>query len=209
MNDKLKNRLISIAKEKIVNDDISHDLEHALRVLANAERICNEEGGDLDVIIPSALFHDIIVYPKNHPKSKDASDESAELAKEILENIKEYPKERVGKVYTAIKQCSFSKGIIPELKEAKILQDADKLESTGVISIMRTFSSSGQMLRPYYNSDDPFCENREPEDLKYSVDVFYSRLLRVKDRMHTKKAKKIAERREKILLKFLDELKLE
>ena len=40
-------------------------------------------------------------------------------------------------------------------------------------SIMRTYSSTGQMKRPFYNSDDPFCENREPNAKEYALDLFY------------------------------------
>lgn len=57
MNNELRNKLIGMAKEKIACEDPSHDLGHALRVLANAERIAESERADLDVIVPEALFH--------------------------------------------------------------------------------------------------------------------------------------------------------
>ncbi|MBI5076994.1 hypothetical protein HZB94_01250 [Candidatus Falkowbacteria bacterium] len=93
--------------------------------------------------------------------------------------------------------------------ESKILQDADGLEATGAISIMRTYSSTGQMKRPFYNFENPFCENREPNATQFALDLFYERLLKVADRMHTKTAKKIAKRRTDFLKKFLNEFKLE
>ena len=43
MDKELKNQLIKIAKEKISDADVSHDFEHALRVLSNTERIAKEE----------------------------------------------------------------------------------------------------------------------------------------------------------------------
>lgn len=209
MNKSLKEQLIAIAKKKIMTHDRSHDFEHALRVLNNALQIAKREGGDLDVIVPAALFHDIVCYQKHHPKSKFSADESAKIAKEILKKIEEFPKEKIENVCIAIKQCSFSKGITPKLLEAKILQDADGLEATGAISIMRTFSSTGQMKRPFYHPEDPFCKNRKPDSSKQAIDLFYSRLLVVKDRMHTKHAKKLANRRTKFLETFLKELELE
>jgi len=209
MTQDLKKTLIKIAESKINKDDPSHDLNHALRVLSSAEKIAKEEGGDLDIIIPAALFHDIVNYPKNDPRNAQAPDESAEVTKNILESIKEYPKEKIEKVVIAIKSCSFSKGIIPDLLEAKILQDADGLEATGAISIMRTFSSTGSMKRTFYNTEDPFVKNREPDDMKYALDLFFTRLLKVEGKMHTKTARKIAKRRTAFLEKFLQELKLE
>ncbi|MBE0427254.1 MAG: HD domain-containing protein [Nitrospirae bacterium] len=209
MNKALREHLLKLASEKISNEDPSHDLEHALRVLANAERIAEEENADLDIIIPAALFHDLINHPKNDPRAKHSSDESAEETRLLLEGIETYPKAKIKDVVYAIKTCSFPKRIVPDTLEAKILQDADGLEATGAISIMRTFSSTGSMKRLLYDKEDPFCERRQPESLQYGLDLFYSRLLVVKDRMHTKTGKKIAERRTWFLRAFLDELRLE
>jgi len=209
MEQNLRERLISLAREKVSKDDISHDVQHSLRVLALAEEIARDENADIDVIIPAALFHDIVVYPKNDPRGQNETEESAEYTRKLLEGIKEYPQQKVHHVQTAIRQCSFSKGIIPNLLEAKILQDADRLEATGAIAVMRTFSSTGQMQRPFYNPDDPFCNNRKPEPTEYALDLFYSRLLKVKDGMHTTRGKELAKRRTEFLESFLQELSLE
>lgn len=209
MQNDLKEKLIKIAESKINGDDPSHDLNHAFRVLSTAEKIAMEEKADLDIIIPAALFHDIINYPKNDPRRMQSADESAETTRNILESIKEYPKEKIDKVVIAIKSCSFSKGLIPDLLEAKILQDADGLEATGVISVMRTFASTGSMKRTFYNVEDPFAKNRQPDDMKYALDLFFTRLLKVKEKMYTESAKKIAERRTAFLEKFLQEFELE
>ena len=209
MNRKLRDRLIEIAKKKIPNTDVSHDFEHALRVLTNAERIAKTEKWDLDIIIPSALFHDVVVYQKNHPDSHRSQEESAIVAENILNWFDEFPKKKIEKIKTCILECSFSKGIIPKTLEWKILQDADGLEATGAISIMRTYSWTWQMKNPFYNSEDPFCKNHIPNPLRFGLDLFYQRLLKVTDRMHTKTAKKIAKRRTDFLIKFLKEFKLE
>ena len=209
MNKKLRSQLINIAKEKISDTDVSHDFEHALRVLFNAERIAKKEGGDFDIIVPAALFHDLIAYPKDHPDRHKSQEESAIATEKILNDFNSFPKKKIDKIKTCITECSFSKGIVPKLLESKILQDADGLEATGAISIMRTYSSAGQMKRPFYNSDDPFCKNRKVDTSKFALDLFYERLLIVVERMHTKTAKRIAQRRTEFLINFLEELKLE
>ena len=109
MNKLFKEQLIDIAKEKMPKDDPSHDINHALRVLAIAEKIATAENADFDIIVPSALFHDVICYPKNHHKRLHSSKESAEFAKRILKNIKSFPKDKIGKVYESINLCSFTK----------------------------------------------------------------------------------------------------
>ena len=208
MKKSLKEKLVKIMKKRQTKDDPSHDFQHILRVTNVAEKIAKKEKADLDIVIAAALFHDIVVYRKDSPNSKNETEESAQLAIRILKRIKEYPKEKIENVATCIRQCSFSKGIIPELLESKILQDADRLEATGSISIMRTFSSGGQMNRHFYDEQDPFREKNSRFGMT-GIDLFYMRLLVVEKRMYTKQAKEIAKRRTKFLKNFLAELKKE
>jgi len=207
MNNDLKEKLVAIVRDKISND-ISHDFGHISRVEKLAEKIAKAEGGDLDVVVPAALFHDIVVY-KGTSNSKNEHEESSNIAKKVLSNIKEYPKEKIKDVFYSISVCSFSKNIKPNLLEAKILQDADLLEATGAISIMRTFGSSSIMNKGFYDFNDPFCINRVPDDKKYAIDLFFTRLLVAHKRMHTKTAKNMAKRRTEFVKKFLSEFKSE
>ena len=209
MNKLLKEQLIGIAKDKMPKDDPSHDINHALRVLAISEKIATAENADFDIIVPSALFHDVISYPKNHHKRLHSSKESAEFAKRILKNIESFPKNKIGQVYESINLCSFTKGLKPDFLEGKILQDADSLEATGAVSIMRTFSSAGMMNKTFYDVSDPFCKKRKPDDSKYALDLFFTRLLVVQSRLYTKTAKNIAKKRANFLKAFLNELKVE
>src|SRR3989338_2024162 len=76
------------------SNDAAHDFSHTLRVYHNAMIIGEQEQGDLSIVLPAALLHDLVVYPKNHPKSLDSSKESAEKAKQILEQL-HYPREKI------------------------------------------------------------------------------------------------------------------
>ena len=84
-----------------------HDFSHALRVLNNAEYLSLHEGSDLEVIIPAALFHDLIVYQKNDLRSKQSAKESAEMAQEILSELN-YPQEKIVLIKQAIIEYSYS-----------------------------------------------------------------------------------------------------
>ncbi len=209
MNLSLRDSLFVAAEQRISHDDPSHDFLHACRVTRMAERIAETENADLDIIVPAALFHDVVNYPKNDPRAANAADESADMVAGILRNLPEYPQKKIGAVQTAIRQCSFSKNIVPEQLEARVLQDADMLEAAGAFAIMRTFCSTGQMKRPFYNADDPFCEHREPDPKSFAVDLFYARLLKVQDRVHTKLAKEIVKQRTDFLRAFLEQIRLE
>jgi uncharacterized protein len=204
---KMRNEMINLARKHISEIDPSHDLGHSIRVLKNAEYISKYEGGDLEVIIPAALFHDVINYAKDDVRSKFAANESAKVTRDILERFFDCDDSKISRVETAIIEHSFSSGIIPESLDSKIIQDSDRLEATGALSVMRTFSSTGQMKRQFYDFEDPFCLTRKPDSHKYAIDLFYKRLLKVKDLMNTETARQLAEKRTVFLYAFLDQLK--
>ncbi|MBI4599971.1 HD domain-containing protein [Candidatus Uhrbacteria bacterium] len=202
-----KNALIEIAKQKISGKDPSHDITHSLRVLANAEMIAKEEGGDLEILIPAALFHDVIQYPRNDPRSPLHAQESADEAVKILNGLPDYPKEKIDTVHYAIRM--HNKNNVPDTVEARIIQDADNLEITGAIVVMRMCASAGIMGRALYHPEDPWAEHRECDGLKYTLDYYTGRLLKVESEMHTMTGRKIAQRRTVFLKQFMDELKME
>jgi len=205
----MKSVLIAEARAIIPSHDPSHDINHALRVLRNAEIIQAREGGDLEVITPAALLHDVVVYPKDHPSSRLSAYESAAVARKLLEEISSYDRSKIDAVEKAIIEHSYSNGHRPTCLESKIVQDADRLEATGAIAIMRTFCSAGVMRKQFYHQDDPFCEKREHECLVYALDLFYSRLMVVKDKMNTMTASRMADERTMFLYDFLSQLKRE
>lgn len=207
----LEESCIKFARMKCSKFDSSHDFFHAMRVLKLVKKIQKKEGGNLKILIPGALFHDIVIFPKNHKRSDSAQLKSAIVAKRFLEkNFKEYySSNEIEQVYKIIKECSFTKNIEKTCLEGKILQDADSLESIGSIAIIRAFHSGGQMNRPFYNEFDPFCKNRTPEPKIYTLDVIYARVLKIKDRLLLQESKKIAVKKEDMINKFMLSLKRE
>lgn len=179
----LKEKLIEIATARISSADPSHDIGHALRVLQNAEAIAQIENADLEVLIPAALFHDLVTYSRNDPRSKLHPQESAVETVKILESIPDFPREKISAVEYAIRMHD-SKDPLNSI-EAKIVQDADNLEITGAIIVMRMFASAGNMGRAFYHPDDPWGERRELDGLKWTLDYYTGRLLKVENEMHT------------------------
>jgi uncharacterized protein len=154
------------------NQSPAHDFQHILRVYKNAEMISKqEESVDLDIVLAAALLHDLVVYPKGSSKTINSADDSAEIAKKILLEYKNYPREKIEKVADIIRMHSYSKKLIPSTLEGKILQDADRLDAIGAIGIARTFSVGGSENGPLYNPTDPFCESKRQLDDIYAVDT--------------------------------------
>ena len=193
------------------NQSPAHDFQHMLRVYKNAEMISKqEESVDLDIVLAAALLHDLVVYPKGSSKTINSADDSAEIAKKILLEYKNYPREKIEKVADAIRTHSYSKRLVPQTLEGKILQDADRLDAIGAIGIARTFSVGGSENRSLYNPTDAFCETeRQLDDTQWTLDHIKRKLMILKNSMHTKTAKKIAEERTEFMELFLNQLRKE
>jgi uncharacterized protein len=193
------------------NQSPAHDFQHILRVYKNAEMISKQEKSvDLDVVLAAALLHDLVVYPKASTKTINSPDYSAEIAKKILLEYKNYPREKIEKVADAIRTHSYSKKLAPSTLEGKILQDADRLDAIGAIGIARTFSVGGSENRSLYNPTDAFCESeRQLDDTQWTLDHIKKKLMILKNSMHTKTAKKIAEERTEFMELFLNQLRKE
>ncbi|WP_069133338.1 HD domain-containing protein [Rhodohalobacter halophilus] len=188
--------------------DSSHDLNHIERVVNSAKVISRAEGGDPDIIIASAWLHDCVILPKNSPDRPKASTLAADKARSFLQTTS-FPKSKIDKVEHAIKSHSYSGDIAPQTIEAKIVQDADRLDALGAIGIARCFMVGGRLDRPLYEPEDPFCESREPDDSLYTLDHFYQKLFRLPDLMNTDCAKKMARNRVDFMKSYLNQLRTE
>lgn len=186
-------------------DDPAHDLLHFKRVVKTAKELCKKENGKIEVVLPAAWLHDLVIVPKDSPLRSQASRMSAEEALKFLEEIG-YPEEYHQQIAHAIMCHSFSANIPCETLEAKIVQDADRLDGLGAIGIARCFATAGLLKRPFYNENDPFCEDRIPEDKIYTVDHFYQKLFKTADSLQTVSAREIGLSRINVMKRYLNDL---
>lgn len=189
-------------------NDPAHDFEHVLRVFVNAKRICKKEKANKKLVLTATLLHDIISFPKSDKRSKHSSSRSAIKAKKILKKL-DYSSDEIKVITDAIESHSFSKNMTPKTLEGKILQDADRLDALGAIGIARAFAVGGAENRSFYNTSDPFCLSRKPNDQKWTLDHFFKKLFLLESSMNTESGKIEAERRTKIIKKFLIDLQRE
>jgi uncharacterized protein len=162
----------------------------------------------LAVVIPAAWLHDCVTLPKNAPNRHEASQLAAAEAVRFLRSI-DYPEQHMAGIAHAITTHSFSAGIPPTTLEAKVVQDADRLDAIGAIGVARCLLTGGALARPLYHPTDPFCQQRQPDDLAYTIDHFYRKLLKIGQTLHTKAAQAEAARRNAFMQSFLDQLRQE
>jgi uncharacterized protein len=188
-------------------EDGSHDLSHFKRVWRLANDLSSDNEDKL-VILAACYFHDIVNYPKNDPRRSQSSKDAALKAKEILNDMS-FPTEKLSGVAHCIEAHSFSANIEPETIEAKIVQDADRMESLGAIGLARTFYVAGRMGSQLFDGEDPFAKNRELDDKKFAIDHFKTKLFKLPKTMKTDSGKEEAIKRAQILEQFLENLSRE
>jgi uncharacterized protein len=183
-------RLEAIAAERCADAEPAHDVLHVRRVAGSARAIAEAEGADTS---------------KGHPESHLSGEVCAEHAAAVLRDEGCAPA-FVDAVAYAIRVHPFSRGITPDTLEAKVLQDADRLDSIGAIGVARCFATCADMKRPFYAPSDPFCAVREPDDKAWGIDHFYRKLLRIPDHLHTPTARRLAAERVAFMRAYLDQL---
>lgn len=183
--------------------DGAHDLAHILRVWHNARTIAAVEGGRPDILAAATLLHDCVAVEKSSPLRSRASTLAAERASEILGRLG-WPTEAITEVAHAIAAHSFSAGIVPATLEARVLQDADRLDALGHIGISRCFYIAGRMGSAIYDADDVSAERRPLDDTRYALDHFRTKLLRLGEGFQTAAGARMAIERTRVMAAFLD-----
>lgn len=186
-------------------NDPAHDLAHVRRVVANARALAAAEAADLAVVLPAAWLHDCVVLPKDSADRPRASRLAAAAAAGYLSQIG-YPAAHIPAIVHAIEAHSFTARIPPETLEARVVQDADRLDALGAIGIARTLMLGAAMGKPLYDEAEPLPQTRAPDDGQNVIDHFYTKLLRLAEMMQTTAGRREAERRTGLMRVYLAEL---
>ncbi len=191
--------------------DATHDFDHVLRVLALAERLAEEEGADLDILRTAVLLHDVA-------RSEERSDYGLEIDAEIDHAIlgarmarvilADQPPDFVDAVAHAIEAHRYRNAIEPRTIEAKVLFDADKLDSIGAVGVARAFAFGGAMGQPLWGdvSVDYVPGGDEAHTPHHE---FHLKLKHIKDRLYTSTGKRIAEARHQVMAAFYEQMAAE
>jgi uncharacterized protein len=184
-------------------DDGSHDQSHLLRVWRNATSIADQEPAcDRTVLTAAVILHDCVAVEKNAPQRAQASRLASAQARRILADIGWEPS-RIDAAAHAIEAHSFSADIPPETVEARIVQDADRLDAIGAIGVARCFYVAGRMGSSLYDPGDPPAANRDLDDRTFALDHFGAKLFKVAGNFQTKTGQALAEARTRTMQGFV------
>lgn len=201
--------------------DSTHDIDHIMRVYNLAMAIAKTENNvDMDILQAGVLLHDIgCAKEANDPSGQtDHAVIGAEMAKAILENLG-YSESQIKHIQQCIISHRYRTDNKPESIEAKILHDADKLETAGAIGIARAFSWIGKHQAKIFKKVDDINEyakenltegklnGRIMDKSKHSVHINYETKDKfLLDNLYTESSKRIGKERLAYYKEFLDRL---
>jgi uncharacterized protein len=216
-------KIKEIAEKKMEGLGPSHDFSHVMRVYNLALLIAKEEKNvDLEILKIAALLHDIGRKKEDLDKTGkvDHAILSAKMAEKILKNFG-YQKEKIEEIKHCIATHRFKGNLKSKTIEAKILSDADKLDVSGAVGIVKSSCWIGENKAKIYSDISLKKYAREnliggkfggrvKDKSKHALNIEYEiKLKHILKRFFTKKAKLIAKGRIKFMKNFFERFKRE
>jgi uncharacterized protein len=193
-------------------EDAVHDFEHVLRVYSMCMRLGKEEGADLEILQAAALLHDSRGAEPGGAGRAEHHIASAVFAGEVL-GEEGWPVDRIKAVQHAIRAHRYrGKEDLPETIEAKVLFDSDKLDVIGAIGTARTIAYSVLAGEPMYArpSEQFRTTGKEAQGEPHSsYHEYLFKLQKVKNRLFTDSARRIAGQRHEAMAEFFEQLAAE
>ena len=206
MNEILIEKALASVKKLFEGNSDGHDFFHTERVYKTALKLAKTENAGLEITALAAILHDA-----DDRKLSPETCENKLNAGNILTELG-IDSERQTAILKIISEVSFvgTDSPVPETKEGKCVQDADRLDAMGAIGIARAFAFGGSRGRQMYNPDIKPTLNADSRtyakiENSTSVNHFYEKLFLLKDMMNTEAAKRIAKEREQFMKEFLEE----
>lgn len=186
-----------------------HDEGHVYRVLYAALRIAEAEpAADLDVVVLSALLHDI-GRAKAKESGEDHAQAGAKMAYAAIIGLG-WSKTTASRVRSCILTHSYKGDEKPQTLEAKILYDADKLDLTGAVGTARALVFGARINEPLYALDKKGMPKKATGKGKKSLMREYERKLKhMPSIFFTKKGRQMAKKRQKAMDAYFAAMKNE
>jgi uncharacterized protein len=195
------------AKKYFVGASGCHDWTHVSRVRNLAVHIGKKEKADLFVLEVAAYLHDVGRKEEMRSKGKFChAEKGTEISREILKKYEIGPRQMENIIH-CVKTHRYRKNDIPETIEAKIIYDADKLDSIGAVGIARDFLFAGSAAAGVLYTGNEKKLAMDGNDYSYgkedtAVLEYYKKLQFIHKKVLTREGKKIAKERQKYMKEF-------
>jgi|SRR5680860_431386 len=209
---KIINQIEEEAKKYFINASGCHDWTHVERVRSLALKLGKKEGANLQILEIASLLHDI--GRKQEMKSKGRFCHAETGEKEAEKILKKYKlnNQIVENILHCILTHRYRNNNIPKTIEAKVLFDADKIDSIGAVGIARNFLFAGNSgSNKLYTGNEQYLV-KSVKNYSYTKEdscllEYELRLKDVKNKLLTKSGKEISKDRNKFMKEFFNRFK--
>jgi uncharacterized protein len=187
----------------------SHGYDHVRRVLALSLHLGRLGGADLEVLTLAALLHDIGRPEEDSSNGVTCHAEAgSRIAGKILARHGA-PPVLVRRVQECVRRHRFRGHPAPESLEAKILFDADKLDSLGAVGIGRAFLFAGEVGARLHNSAAEALRSSSYSSGDTAYREYLVKLRHLQGKMMTEEGRRLARERAAFMEEFFRRLNLE
>ena len=208
----LVRRVSGAVRRAMEGDGTGHDWWHVWRVWQTADRLAKTEPrADRTLVSLGALLHDVGDWKFHGGDEGAASREAARVLRRLKADAATI--DEVGRICREISFKGAGVADRPTSLEARIVQDADRLDAIGAVGIARTFAYGGAKGRRIYEPGvkpvlhASFAAYKKSRS--HTINHFHEKLLLLKDRLHTRAARRIARDRHDYLVGFLRRFRAE
>jgi len=208
----LRAKVYEAVRKELTDVPQCHDFAHTLRVLNNAERISSMEcPGDPFAVVLGALLHDIARPEELASNGKlDHAQIGAEKARRILEEIGEDTDEGlIAHVSDIVRTHRYRGSAVPATLEAKIVYDADKLDSLGAFGVARAFHFAGRIGACLHNTAEQALGSASYSKEDSAYREYLVKLRYLPEKMLTEPGRKLAAERAEFMNAFFERLNAE
>jgi len=205
--------VVAEVKEVLTAVPACHDWDHTLRVLHNARHLARLTAGvDADVVALAAVLHDIARPEELADSGRTChAERGAVKAVELLTRLGVTDAEELERVAHCIRAHRYRRrgGERPSSAEAKVVFDADKLDSIGAVGIGRAFHFAGRTGARLHNTEEEATRSSSysREDTAYRE--YLVKLRHVHQHLLTAEGRRIAAHRHAFMVTFFERLCLE
>ncbi len=201
--------LSALAKARLEVDCSCHDWDHTQRVLNTALELGRQEGADLSVVTAAAILHDIARPQEMSDQGK--SDHAILGAIQAVEILRQEGlgddawRAHVGDCIRTHRYRNRT-GEAPATVEARVLYDADKLDSLGAIGLARAFHFAGKTGARVHNTREEALAGKSYGREDSALREYLVKLQYLPEAMLTAAGKDAAIQRHQFMAEFFQEL---
>jgi uncharacterized protein len=189
-----------------------HEWDHTQRVWRTACHLAEQEAADMLLVEVAALMHDIGRVAELRDQGRTCHARlGAAMVPELLADMDVSCQAFIDAVAECVRSHRYRRrdGVGPQSLEAKIVYDADKLDSMGAIGIGRSFHFAGRIGARVHNTSEEALnsDSYSVEDSAYREYLVKLRFLH--DHILTPSGRALAKRRHQFMVDFFAEINRE